>query len=232
MSEGLSPTEVGRELAEHASHGGDEPHGRSDHIVSLIEAALLATVALLAAYSGYSSAKWSTESRVNLAAASGARTEASRANLDATTTKNFDGSTFNAWFTAYVAGNRQAMNIAAKRFRPGFAAAFKAWIATHPDTNPHAPPGPTYMPQYKQPDLARANLLDAKADRLFGDGSKAGGYADDYVRTTIYLATVLFLIGISGHFRFRGARIGLIATGSAILTFAIVLLILAPKPPA
>ena len=231
MGEGLSPTEVGKELAEHAGHENEATRSRSDYVVSLIEAALLAIVAVLAAYSGYSSAKWSTESRIELAAASAARTEASRANLDATTAKNFDGSTFNAWFTAYVAGNKQAMAIAVKRFRPEFKVAFDAWLATNPATNPNAPPGPTFMPQYAQPDLVKAEQLDAKADELFKEGSKSGGYADDYVRTTVYLATVLFLIGISGHFRFRGARIGLIVTGSAILTFAVVLLVLAPKPP-
>jgi hypothetical protein len=42
---------------------------------------------------------------------------------------------------------------------------------------------------------------------------------------------VLFLVGISGHFKVRAARIGLIAVGGAILAFACVLLILAPRPP-
>ena len=55
--------------------------------------------------------------------------------------------------------------------------------------------------------------------------------ADGYVRTTVYLATVLFLVGISGHFRVRAARLGLIGIGGVILAFSCVLLILAPKPP-
>jgi hypothetical protein len=231
MGEGLSPVEVGKELSEHAKHTGHGEGSRYDRVASIVEALLLAMVAVLAAWSGYSSAKWSTESRLDLAAASSARNEASRADLDANTVKNFDASTFNAWFSAYVAGNRSAMAIAERRFRPEFKVAFDAWIATEPATNPHAPPGPTYMREYKQPELAKATRLDAQADRLFSDGSQAGGYDDDYVRTTVYLATVLFLIGISGHFRFRGARIGLIVVGSAILTFAVVLLVGAPKPP-
>ena len=51
------------------------------------------------------------------------------------------------------------------------------------------------------------------------------------VRTTVYLATVLFLVGISSHFKVRAARIGLVVVGAGILTFSIVLLIEAPKPP-
>ena len=40
---------------------------------------MLAIVALLAAYTGYASAKWNTESSVRLAQASAARTQANRA---------------------------------------------------------------------------------------------------------------------------------------------------------
>jgi hypothetical protein len=232
MAEGLSASEVGKEITEHIEHAGGSEVTRKDRVVSILEALLLASVAVLAAWSGYSSAKWSTESRLKLAEASTARTQASRANLDATTTRNFDASTFNAWFSAYVAGNQSAMDLAVKRFRPEFKPAFDAWLATNPATNPDAPPGPTYMPEYVEPDLVKADALDAKADDLFAEGAKDAGYADDYVRTTVYLATVLFLVGISGHFRFRSARIGLIVVGSGILAFSVILLATAPKPPA
>jgi hypothetical protein len=102
-----------------------------------------------------------------LARASTARTEASRANLDAMETRNFDSSTFNTWFTAAVGGNTEAMMIAERRFRPEFRLAFDAWIATDPLNNVDAPPGPTYMPEYQQPDEAKANDLDASADDHF-----------------------------------------------------------------
>ncbi len=42
---------------------------------------------------------------------------------------------------------------------------------------------------------------------------------------------MLFLVGISGHFRVRSARIGLISIGGVILVFSCILLLLAPKPP-
>ena len=119
-------------------------------VFSFIEALLLSVVAVLAAYAGYSSAKWSTESRLDLAAASSAHTAASRANLESITTRNFDASTFNTWFAAYVAKSPAAMDVAVRRFRPEFKVAFDAWIATDPTTNPHAPSGPTYMSEYKE----------------------------------------------------------------------------------
>ncbi len=241
MPEGLSPGEVGKELAEHmhkaeerekeqGESAAGEARGR-ERWLTITEAILLAVVAVLAAWSGFASAKWSTHSALELAKASAARTVANRYAYQAADLKNFDALTFNAWFTAYVAHNKPAMRVAQNRFRPVFLSAFKAWLTTDPFTNPNAPKGPTYMPQYKQPELAQANALDTKADGYYALGEEAGGYADGYVRTTVYLATVLFLVGISGHFKVRAARIGLISIGGVILVFSCVSLILAPKPP-
>jgi len=121
--------------------------------------------------------------------------------------------------------------VAVNRFRPNFLVAFNAWLKTHPFTNPHAPKGPTYMPEYIQPELAQATRLDAIADSHYAAGERAGSNSDGYVRTTVYLATVLFLAGISGHFRVHPARIGPISAAGVILAFACVLLLLAPRPP-
>lgn len=113
MPEGLSPQGVGKEIAEHAKHSGEsDAHAHRDRVVSIVEAILLSIVALTAAWSGYAAAKWSTESRVGLAEASSARTKASHADLEAVELRNFDSSTFEAWFTAYSVGNKQAMALA------------------------------------------------------------------------------------------------------------------------
>jgi hypothetical protein len=241
VPEGLSPSEVGKEIAEHNKQAAErqEEHEEGtaaetrsrDRVITVIEAILLAVVAVLAAWSGFAAAKWGTESSLQLAKASAARTEANRAAYQAADLRNFDSLTFNAWFTAYVAGNKNAMRVAEYRFRPDFLVAFDAWLKTHPFTDPNAPKGPTYMPEYHQPELAQANLLDARADTHYAAGEQAGANSDGYVRTTVYLASVLFLVGISGHFRVRAARLGLIGVGCVILVFASVLLLLAPKPP-
>jgi len=150
--------------------------------------------------------------------------------LDAETL-NFDSSTFTAWFTAYVAGNQAATDVAMRRFRPDFRVAFDAWIASDPFHDDAAPPGPTYMPEYQRPQLARAKALDATADARAAKGAVAADTADRYVRITVFLATVLFLVGISGHFRVRAARYGLVAVGGVILVLAVALLVISPKPP-
>ena len=228
MSEGLAATEVGKEIAEHARH---QAHERRDRALSIAEAVLLSIVALLAAWSGFAAAKWSTESRVRLAEASTERTKASRANLEAMSLRNFDSSTFEAWFAAFIADDEDALALAQRRFRPEFRVAFDAWRAAKPETNPRAPPGPTYMPQYRQPELAVAARLDRQADEAFAAGVLAGERADKYVRTTVFLATVLFLVGISTHFPLRGVRYGLITLGAVLLVVSLVQLAQLPRPP-
>ncbi len=228
MGEGLGPVEVGNELAEHAKHS--QHLDQRDRVVSIIEAALLAVVAVLAAWSGYASAKFATDSRLTVAEASTARNQASTAELTGLDFRIGDALSFNAWFAAHGLKDLNGMDVAARRFRPDFRKAFDAWIATDPFSNPNAPPAPQAMPEYKQPTVVRAVTLKRHAEDLFAEGSDQGTTGDNYVRTTVYLATVLFLVGISGHFRVRAARVGLIIVGSGILIFSVTQLITLPKP--
>jgi hypothetical protein len=229
VAEGLSAAEVGKQIGEHREERGG--HERRDRALSVTEALLLSAVAVLAAYSGYAAAKWSTESSVKLASASAARTKANRADLQALQIRTLDSVSFNAWFAAFTVGNVNAERLAEKRLRPGYRPAFHAWLATDPAHNPNAPPGPSYMPEYVIPQEAAAKIYDAKADANFAAGSDAGATGDKYVRDTVFLASVLFLVGISGHFPLRKARYGLIGIGTLILIFAVVQLLGLPAPP-
>jgi hypothetical protein len=229
MGEGLGPVEVGNELADHARHTAHHSD-RRDRIVSIIEASLLAVVAVLAAWSGYASAKFATDSRLIVAEASTARNESSTAELIGLDYRLGDGLAFNAWFAARSINDADAMAVAERRFRPGFRPAFDAWIATEPFENPNAPAGPQAMKEYRQPEVVESVARREQAERLFAEGSDDGATGDEYVRTTVYLATVLFLVGISGHFRVRAARVGLVTIGSGILVFSVIQLITLPKP--
>ena len=230
MAEGLGAGEVGKEIAHHAQHAGHPEATGRDRVITIVEAALLAVVALMAAWSGYAAAKWSTESRLTVAEAATTRNRASTADLSGLDLRLGDALVFNAWLGAHAAKDLDAEAIAERRFRDNLRVAFDAWISTNPDTNADSPPGPQSMPEYRQPEKKQAALLTAKAEKLFARGSDEGTRGDDYVRTTVYLASVLFLVGISSHFPVRGARIGLIVIGATILVFSAIQLITLPKP--
>ena len=147
--------------------------------------------------------------------------------LVALSTRNFDSSTFNAWFTAYTLNSPQKQAIAERRFRPEFKVAFDAWMATDPVRNPRAPPGPTYMPQYRPADQVKADALDREA----AAGHHSGVVGDDYIRITVFLAAVLFLVGIGSTFKLHTIRYALITIGSLLLILATVLMLQQPGLP-
>jgi hypothetical protein len=240
MAEGLNPIESGKKLHEHGKKS-DEPidetkandgdGSRHSHTVQICEAALLALVTLAAAWSGYAAAKWNTESRVEIARASALRDLATRNTLTALNLRNFDGSSFNAWFIAFTLNDKEKQRVAERRFRPVFRRAFEAWLATKPFENPNAPPGPTYMPQYKLSAQIKANEFDKQATEKLNSGSHAGEIGDNYVRITVFLAAVLFLVGIGSSFKLLGVRYALIALGSVLLVVSIVLITQQPGLP-
>jgi hypothetical protein len=240
MPEGLNPIEAGKKLHEHGEaaqeHAEKEetrgkPADRHSRIVQIGEAILLALVTITAAWAGYSASKWGTVSRIDIAQSSTLRNLATRDDLTAISLRNFDASTFNAWFIAFTLNSPQKEAIAIRRFRPQFLVAFNAWMATDPLHNPHAPPGPTYMPQYKLPAQAQANALDNQATAKFNAGNDAAETSDNYIRITVFLAAVLFLVGIGSSFQLHSVRYALIAFGSVLLVISVVLILQQPGLP-
>ena len=237
MPEGLDPIETGKKLHEHGE-AHDQQAGKKDdqgerhsRVIQICEAVLLSIVTITAAWAGYSAARWGTASRVDIAQSSTLRNIATRDFLTATSLRNFDSSTFNAWYIAFTLGNPKKEAIAVRRFRPAFRIAFNAWMATNPLHNLNAAPGPTYMPQYKLPAQAKANALDNEATAKFTEGTKAGLTGDNYVQITVFLAAVLFLVGIGSSFKLYGVRYALISFGSVLLIVAVVLILQQPGLP-
>ncbi len=247
MAEGIDPVEAGRKLHEHGRAAGegqstgdgqdkagerDESADRHSRILQICEALLLAFVTVTAAWAGYSAARWGTASRVEIAESSTLRNLATRDDLIALSLRNFDTASFNAWYIAFTLNSPAKEAVAIRRFRPPFRVAFNAWIATNPLQNPHSPPGPTYMPQYKLPALARASALDRAAAEKFRAGNHAGLVGDNYVRITVFLAAVLFLAGIASTFKLNSIRYALIIFGTVLLLLSIVLILRQPGLPA
>ncbi|MGZ4174887.1 MAG: hypothetical protein ACXVE4_00305 [Solirubrobacteraceae bacterium] len=149
----------------------------------------------------------------------------------ATQIRTLDSVSFNAAETAYASGNIALFRVAIKRMRPGYRPAVNAWLALHPLKNRHAPPDPSYMPQYRIPQEAAARVFNAQADASFAQGEAAAGTADKYVRLTVLLAAVLFLVGIGSRFPVRVARYGLVSVAGVLLAISVVQLFGLPGPP-
>ena len=112
-------------------------------------------------------------------------------------TRNFDSSTFNAWFTAYTLDNPEKMAVAERRFRPEFRAAFEPGWRPIPENNPRRPTGPDIHAELRAVGQGEAERAGQEGrGRVPSAGERSGAAADEYVRITVILAAVLFLIGI------------------------------------
>lgn len=231
MSDAALTAEAADTLGEHRQHSGHGEMNRHDRLISIVEAVLLSLVALVAAWSGYCAASWDTRSSDLLTQSLELQVQGQAAAQEGLQIRTFDGVAFDAAFDAYVAKDRPAFRLAIRRLRPEYQKAFDAWLATKPATNPNAPADPSKMPQYRIPQEIRGRALAAKAKASFRQAVDAGNTSDKYVRITVILATVLFLIGISGHFPVRIARYALIGIGTVLILYSVVALAGLPGPP-
>lgn len=231
MAEGLRFEEVAaEEAAEHRhGHGDNSGPGR---ILSIAEALLLSIVTITVAWSGFAAAKWDTAAQDLLAESSLASIAATQTDNDAQQLRNLDATAFDAWFTAYVADRPAMMKLAEARFRPEFRRMFDEWLATDP-MHADSPIGhPMMMTKYELAEERLAEKAAERAQELHRRGVAAGQVADDYVRTTVVLAGVLFLIGISRTFSMVSLRTILLAVGGTLLLAAIFLNLQQPGIPA
>jgi|SoimicmetaTmtLAB_FD_contig_51_1522672_length_1634_multi_2_in_0_out_0_2 hypothetical protein len=225
MPEGTN-VEVAHKLTEREH---DERRKRRwEEVVEILEAAVLALVAIATAYSGYQAAKWDGHQAFLYGISTKYRVEAGVAATEGGQQRLLDVSTFNTWIEAKAQGQEKLAALYVRRFSPEYRAAFRAWIAIDPLTNPNTPPGPSFMPQYHNALLEQADRLNTQATAAFEEGTMARDTAEDYVRGTVLLATVLFMIALSQRFKLRNVRIGTLVVATALFLIALVSVVTYP----
>lgn len=223
-------TEIAQQLHEHNHHDGAEgPRQRRIEMIEILEAVLLAVVAVVTAFSGYEAAKWDGESAKAYSNASTLRVRSNELQLTANQTLVYDADIFTAWLQAYEAGDRHLQQILVRRFTPEFKKAFYAWLAIHPFTNPRAPAEPSSMPEYEQKLVTLAQSAADKSDRAFEEAVIDRNRGEHFVRITVILAAVLFLVAIGQRFTFRGVRYGLAAVSGVLLVYCLAVILTYPK---
>jgi hypothetical protein len=207
----------------------EEKHGGgSDRWLELGAVILLSLATLATAWSGYQAALWSGEQSQRYSQASALRVRADEDTVSGGQLHLGDLMLVNGWFNATETGNAKLAADYRRRFRPAFQPIFNAWLALHPLTNPHAPPGPTYMPQYDPAPNVAAAAVNAHADRVFAEGSQAKTNDDDHILATVFFAAVLFLAAVSLRLEWRWLRIGILAFGSVVFLGALVFVLTLP----
>jgi hypothetical protein len=229
MPEDLN-VEIAETLASPERRRGAAPADTRWHqTIEIVEAALIAVVAVATAWGGYQAARWDGRQAELYGESSTIRNQADQALTLGGQQRLLDVSTFNTWIEATSEGRDDLAALYERRFSPEFKAAFDAWIALDPRSNPDAPPGPSFMPEYVNPLLEQGRELNDVAARLFDRGTAARHQADEYVRTTVVLATVLFLLALSQRFRVLRVRVGVVVVAMALMVYGLVTTVTFPR---
>ena len=202
---------------------------RLEFTIEILEAIILALVALATAWSGFQAAQWNGHQSELYGEANSLNLEALSLTTSAGQDHLYNTNTLNAWLNAHMQGQKQIAQFYERRFLDEYKIAFYAWIKTDPFNNSEAPPGPAYMPGYRISKMEKAGNLSSEALSKFNQGTKARAIADDYVLNTVFLATVLVLTAISQRFHIKSIRTGLLILSFLLLLFAITDLSMLPR---
>ena len=226
MPETLSTPEVAHAVGHH--HGAKSEGGKHETLIEILEAILLAIVAVSTAWSGYQTARWDGRQAHLYGLSSKARAEENRAATLSGQQRLYDTSTFGFWLQSKAQGDREAAALFERRFRPEYRPAFAAWLRTDPLHNPNAPAGPILMPQYHNAAASRATRFDKQASQAFEDGTKARETGDRYLRNTVLPATVLFLTALAQKFKVFRVRLALVGVAGCLLVIALYFVVTYP----
>jgi hypothetical protein len=228
MPEDLS-VEIAGGLAEAGNPHAQPEKLRWERFVEILEAIVLAIVAITTAWSGYQAAKWDGRQAELYGEASAIRITADELLTLGGQQRLLDVMTFNTWIEAESEGRRDLAALYERRFSPEYKVAFDAWIAADPDANPDVPPGPSFMPEYVNAQIERGTTLNERSTHIFEEGTAAREVSDDYIRTTVVLATVLFLLALSQRFRMREVRIGVLVLTGGLMAYGLTAIISFPR---
>lgn len=197
----------------------DENDNKTHRIVSIATPFLLGIITVATAWSGFQATKWGGNMSNSYAAASAVRSSSVQTSLTANQETLLDVQLFIEWINAVNEDDTRRAEFYFDRMREEVKPAMEAWLATDPRNNPDAPPSPFGMPEYVQAKRLEAVELEEEAEALSQQALDSNQTGDNYVLTTVILASGLFFAGIA-PLRFRDPKIELALLVMALATFA------------
>jgi hypothetical protein len=184
-------------------------------LLEVLAVALLGVATIGTAWCGYQATRWNGE-EADLARQSGAlQVEAARQFGLATQIVSYDSNIISQYANARAADDANLMRFYRETLiRPDFLPIVDEW-----EQQVAAGESPENLLQdedYRDAQLAPYRESQTRAEGLSLEAQEAGNEADDYVLTTLILASALFFAGLTTSFRVRLARV-LLLTGSSLL---------------
>ena len=198
-------------------------------VIEIIEAVILALVAVATAWSGYQAAQWAGKRAEDYSKANRLRVSAEGLATLAGQQRIYDSDTFNNWLAAKLGNREKEAEFFERRFRDEYKVAFLAWIKTDPFNNAQASAGPVFMPEYHNAKHEQFLGVSKQAAEVADQGTRSGEIGDQYIRITVLLATVLLITAIGQRFHFRMVRVVFMILACLLLCFPLWQLLMLPR---
>ncbi|GAA1447446.1 hypothetical protein [Leifsonia poae] len=158
---------------------------------------MLSVTAILTAWCGFESSKWSGEMSIEFSQASSDRIQSLNASNDAREARSIDLTIYAQWVDARATGDEKLASYVEARFTPAFQVAFDAWQKGGESTA-----SPFAEPSYVPAGQAEADKLSTKADATFNAALQSNQRGDNYSLLTVLFALVLFFSAMSSRNRY------------------------------
>jgi hypothetical protein len=189
--------------------------------IEVITTVIMAITVVAVSWSSYQAARWGGVQSTSFSRASSLRVESVRASLTGYLDVNVDITLFSDWIDAISTDNQARADFLIVRMRDEMKPAMDEWLTTNPFNDPEAPTSPFVMDSYHVSLLDEAYQLEEQAAQFFENAQAANQQSDDYVLTTVLLASVLFFAGIATRFKVISVQIVITIVAASVLLLAL-----------
>ncbi|MET4581056.1 hypothetical protein ABIE21_000546 [Conyzicola nivalis] len=166
--------------------------GRGDEVREIIAVVLLSLTAILTAWCGFESSKWSGQMSIQFSEASSARIRSIDFASEARDARSVDLAIYTQWVDAKARQDEAFATYVSNRFTPEFTTAFDDWVQGGEQLkSPFAEP--SYVPAGEVESRKASKLADAK----FALALQSNQRGDNYSMLTVMFALVLFFAAIA-----------------------------------
>lgn len=195
----------------------------------LWETVVLSVATLITAWAGYQAGQWNgLQTELNVQAHT-LQLQSGVLDGRAGQMQLIDLAAFANWAEATADGNRVKARLHEAQFREEFHAAFIAWLATDPLSDPDAPSTPFEMPEYRLQLLDESARLSLKAEALNISAAEAGETSNQYTLSVVILAGALLLAGLGSRFEWEELRAIVVIVALLILVGSVIMVLWLPR---
>lgn len=190
-----------------------------DRALELLAALLLGMATVGTAFCVFQAARWNDTESDEVRVAAGARLEASRLFGLGTQKISYDATIAALYAQAVVDGKPELQRFYRENLvRPEFLPIIDEW-EDQAAAGGSTPANLLQNEDYVEEQFAASDAENAKAEEALSRGEEASENADDFVQTTIFLASAMFFAGVTANFRSRPVRLLLLSMAAVAVAF-------------